>query len=152
MHFPGFCGNAPTTSRQGTLPFYKNKNRGNLCQNLKNYILTYKSNNFTIMRICSVQRCYKPCRTRHRFPNPIKYPGRFMEWIKKTGNKVLSTLEPMKVYNSYTVCGLHFTSKDFGTNNRLLNVAVPSIQLPSSSSPDLPPLQLPCSSSYSKKY
>jgi hypothetical protein len=31
-------------------------------------------------------------------------------------------------YNSYTVCGLHFTSKYFGTNNRLLNVAVPSTQ------------------------
>jgi hypothetical protein len=28
-----FFGNAPTTSRQGTLLFYKNKNRGNLCQN-----------------------------------------------------------------------------------------------------------------------
>jgi hypothetical protein len=24
MHFIGFFGNAPTTSRQGTLPFYKN--------------------------------------------------------------------------------------------------------------------------------
>jgi hypothetical protein len=34
MHFIGFFGNAPTTSRQGTLPFYKNKNRGNLCQNV----------------------------------------------------------------------------------------------------------------------
>jgi hypothetical protein len=27
----------------------------------------------------------------------IKYPGRFMEWIKKTGNKLFSTLKPMKV-------------------------------------------------------
>jgi hypothetical protein len=25
MHFIGFFGNAPTTSRQGTLPFYKNQ-------------------------------------------------------------------------------------------------------------------------------
>jgi hypothetical protein len=99
MHFPHFFENAPTTSRQGTLPFYKNKNRGNLCQNLKNYILTYQviSNKFTIVRLCTLQRNYKPCGTRHRFPNPIKYPGRFMEWIKKTGNKQLSTLEPMKV-------------------------------------------------------
>jgi hypothetical protein len=99
MHFSYFFGNAPTTSRQGTLPFYKNKNRGNLCQNLKNYILTYQviSNKFTIVRLCTLQRNYKPCGTPHRFPNPIKYPGRFMEWIKKTGNKQLSTLEPMKV-------------------------------------------------------
>jgi hypothetical protein len=91
MHFPRFFENAPTTSRQGTLPFYKNKNRGNLCQNLKNYILTYQviSNKFT--------RYHKPCGTRHKFPNPIKYPGRFMECIKKTGNKQLYTLEPMKV-------------------------------------------------------
>jgi hypothetical protein len=68
----------------------------------KNYILTYQvirviSNKFTIVRLCTVQRYYKPCRTRHRFPNPIKYPGRFMECIKKTGNKQLSSLEPMKV-------------------------------------------------------
>jgi hypothetical protein len=99
MHFPRFFENAPTTSRQGTLPFYKNKNRGNLCQNLKNYILTYQviSNKFTIVRLCTVQRYSKPCGTRHKFPNPIKYPGRFMECIKKTGNKQLYTLEPMKV-------------------------------------------------------
>jgi hypothetical protein len=77
----------------------KNKNRGNLCQHLKNYILTYQviSNKFTIVRLCTVQRYYKPCGTRHRFPNSIKHPGRFMECIKKTGNKQLSTLEPMKV-------------------------------------------------------
>jgi hypothetical protein len=84
MHFPHFFGNAPTTSRQGTLPFYKNKNQ-------------VISNKFTIVRLCTLQRNYKPCGTRHRFPNPIKYPGRFMEWIKTTGNKQLSTLEPMKV-------------------------------------------------------
>jgi hypothetical protein len=94
-----FFGNAPTTSHQGALPFYKNKNRGNLCQNLKNYILTYQviSNKFTIVRLWTLQRYYKSCGTRHRFPIPIKYPGRFVEWIKKTGNKQLSTLEPMKV-------------------------------------------------------
>jgi hypothetical protein len=82
MHFPHFFGNAPTTSRQGTLPFYKNKNRGNLCQNVKNYILTYQviSNKFTIVRLCTLQRNYKPCGTRHRFPNPIKYPGRFINF------------------------------------------------------------------------
>jgi hypothetical protein len=68
-------------------------------QNLKNYILTYQviSNKFTIVRLCTVQRYHKPCGTRHKFPNPIKYPGRFMECIKKTGNKQLYTLEPMKV-------------------------------------------------------
>jgi hypothetical protein len=97
--FPVFFGNTPATSRQGTLRFYKNKNRGNLCQHLKNYILTYQviSNKFTIVRLCTMQRYYKPCGTRHRFPNSIKYPGRFMECIKKTGNKQLSTLEPMKM-------------------------------------------------------
>jgi hypothetical protein len=52
-----FFGNAPTTSRQGTLPFYKNKNPGNLCQNLKSYILTYQviSNKFTIVRLSHVE-------------------------------------------------------------------------------------------------
>jgi hypothetical protein len=49
------------------------------------------------MKICSVQRYYIPCGTRHRFPNPIKYPGRFMEWMKKTGNNQLSILEPLNV-------------------------------------------------------
>jgi hypothetical protein len=37
-------------------------------------------------------KVFKPCGTRHRFSNPIKYPGHFMEWIKNTGNKQLSTL------------------------------------------------------------
>jgi hypothetical protein len=46
------------------------------------------------MRICFLQsaKVFKPCGTRHRFSNPIKYPGHFMEWIKNTGNKQLSTL------------------------------------------------------------
>jgi hypothetical protein len=48
-----------------------------------------KYNKFTIVRLCTVQRYYKPCGTRHKFPNPIKYPGRFMKCIKKTGNKQL---------------------------------------------------------------
>jgi hypothetical protein len=54
----------------------------------KKLYLTYQviSNKFTIVRLCTLQRNYKPCGTRHKFPNPIKYPGHFMEWIKKTGN------------------------------------------------------------------
>jgi hypothetical protein len=103
MHFPHFFGNAPTTSRQGTLPFYKNKNRGNLCQNLKNYILTYHviSNKFTIVQLCTLQRNYIHFGTRHRFPNPIKYPGRFMEWIKRrVTSSYKSTLSQLRKRNT----------------------------------------------------
>jgi hypothetical protein len=59
MHFPHFffLETHPPQAVRGRCSFYKNKNRGNLCQNLKSYILTYQviSNKFTIVRLSHVE-------------------------------------------------------------------------------------------------
>jgi hypothetical protein len=38
------------------------------------------------------------------FPNPLKYPARFREWLRRMGNVYLFEIDQMKVYNGYTVC------------------------------------------------
>jgi hypothetical protein len=120
MHFPHFFGNAPTTSRQGTLLFYINKNRGNLCQNLKNYILTYQviSDKFTIVRLCTLQRYYN-VELAIDFKIQLNILGVLWNGLKRwvTSSYQLWSLCRCR-YNSYTVCGLHFTSKDFGHERR----------------------------------
>jgi hypothetical protein len=85
MHFPHFFGNAPTTSRQGTLPFYKNKNRGNLCQYLKNYILTYQviSNKFTIVRLCTQKGIINHVELAIDFQIPLNILGVLWNGLKR---------------------------------------------------------------------
>jgi hypothetical protein len=42
------------------------------------------------------------------FPNPLKYPARFREWLRRMGNVYLFDIDQMKVYNGYTVCASTF--------------------------------------------
>jgi hypothetical protein len=50
-----------------------------------------------MMRLCSVSTCYRPVATRHRFPNPGKYPERFSDWLKRINNTQLITLDSWKL-------------------------------------------------------
>jgi hypothetical protein len=81
------------------------------------------------MKLCSVQKCYQKGTTRHRFPNPLKYPARFREWLRRMGNAYLFEIDQMRIYNGYTVCASHFTPSDYDTNNRLKNTAIPNLQI-----------------------
>jgi hypothetical protein len=62
------------------------------------------------------------------FPNPLKYPARFREWLRRMGNVYLFEIDQMKVYNGYKVP--NFRLSDYDTNNRVKNTAIPSLQIP----------------------
>jgi hypothetical protein len=42
------------------------------------------------------------------YPNPLKYPARFREWLRRMGNVYLFEIDQMKVYNGYKVCASTF--------------------------------------------
>jgi hypothetical protein len=90
-----------------------------------------------MMRLCSVPTCYRPVATRHRFPNPGKYPERFSDWLKRIDNTQLITLDSWKVCNHHTVCGLQFENHYFAANNKLKNTAVPTLRIPYSKFNDI---------------
>ncbi|KAK9736436.1 Transposase protein [Popillia japonica] len=81
-------------------------------------------------RNCAVLGCRDESSSRHRFPNPVKFKLRYMEWIKVCGNKKLITLDPDLVYRSYRVCHIHFHEKDHASNMYLIKTAIPTLHLP----------------------
>ena len=78
---------------------------------------------------CYVPGCYGTKSSRHRFPNPTKDVNRFNQWMKVVANEKLFNMDVMQVYNTYRVCGNHFTIHDKSTNLSLKQTAIPSQEL-----------------------
>lgn len=82
---------------------------------------------------CSVLTCDDRKSTRHRFPMPEKDPVRFRRWTELTGNSLLLSMEPAKVYRSYRVCHRHFSADTYASNMYLVKTALPTLYLPAPS-------------------
>lgn len=66
----------------------------------------------------------------HKFPNPVKSLDRYRDWVERTRNKKLLGLDPVRVYNNYRICDVHFKKCDRERNMCLKPQAVPSLYLP----------------------
>ncbi|CAG5025288.1 unnamed protein product [Parnassius apollo] len=65
----------------------------------------------------------------HRFPNPEKESERFRVWIYAIGGDILG-LENMHIFKYRRVCHSHFEEKFQCRNNRISNIAVPTLNMP----------------------
>ncbi|KAI4463232.1 thap domain [Holotrichia oblita] len=79
---------------------------------------------------CAVYGCVGSRESKHRFPNPIKYPELFKRWILSCGRPELLERAAMNVYGNCRVCRKHFGDDSFGRNNVLLKTAYPTLYLP----------------------
>jgi hypothetical protein len=132
MHFiVFFLETHPPQAVRGRCCFIKIKIAETYAKIKKIYIFWHiKSNNkSTVTRICRMQRYLNHVELAIDFQIQLNILGILWNGLKTrvTSSYQLCSLLKCR-YNSYTVCGLYFTSKYFGTNNRLLNVAVPSTQ------------------------
>ncbi|CAK1581726.1 unnamed protein product [Parnassius mnemosyne] len=80
---------------------------------------------------CCVPGCMgsgKSHKTLHLFPNPIEIE-RFKEWILSIGGDILG-LDNEYIFKQRRVCHAHFEEKYCCRNNRISNIAIPTINLP----------------------
>ncbi|XP_045541536.1 uncharacterized protein LOC123723040 [Papilio machaon] len=83
---------------------------------------------------CCVPQCAEiedSQRVLHWFPNPEKDIARFRTWVHAIGGEILS-LSNENIYKLRRVCHAHFEEKYCCRNNRISNIAVPTLLMPGS--------------------
>lgn len=65
----------------------------------------------------------------HGFPNPEKDKLRFNTWLHSIGGDILK-LENAHIFKYRRVCHIHFEDKYLCRNDRISNIAVPTLHLP----------------------
>ncbi|XP_047039802.1 uncharacterized protein LOC124644475 isoform X2 [Helicoverpa zea] len=65
----------------------------------------------------------------HWFPNPEKDIARFRIWVHTIGGEILS-LSNENIYKLRRVCHAHFEEKYCCLNNRISNIAIPTLLIP----------------------
>lgn len=68
----------------------------------------------------------------HVFPNPAKFPERFLAWVKLVGG-TLETLPAYEIYKKKRICDIHFITEHRNRFRRLNALAVPTLHLPGES-------------------
>ncbi|KAJ8911914.1 hypothetical protein NQ315_014689, partial [Exocentrus adspersus] len=84
---------------------------------------------------CAVAGCwelYGGKSSKHRFPNPKKFPELFQKWIEICENPEFNYKTHEEIYNTCRVCSKHFTANDFQENNILKRTAVPHVNVAAS--------------------
>ncbi|XP_063894557.1 uncharacterized protein LOC135119155 isoform X1 [Helicoverpa armigera] len=91
-------------------------------------------------RRCELGCSHNPGVTQHQFPHPEKNPELFKAWVNIVGGK-LETADDIKFYRKRVICDIHFADKFKNRNNRLNNIAVPTLHLQGAPSQDahMPP-------------
>ncbi|KAL0822538.1 hypothetical protein ABMA28_004585 [Loxostege sticticalis] len=66
----------------------------------------------------------------HCFPDPEKYPDKFLTWANLAGVKLETASEKEYYHINKRICDIHFTPEDKNRYNRLNALAVPTLHLP----------------------
>lgn len=65
----------------------------------------------------------------HKFPHPEKERDRFNTWLYAIGGDILG-LENERIHKYRRVCRSHFMDKYLCRNDKLSNIAVPTLNMP----------------------
>ncbi|PZC70453.1 hypothetical protein B5X24_HaOG216178 [Helicoverpa armigera] len=68
-------------------------------------------------------------RVLHGFPNPEKDKERFNNWLYAIGGDILG-LENERIFKYRRVCHKHFEDKYLCRNNKISNIALPTLNMP----------------------
>lgn len=68
-------------------------------------------------------------RVLHGFPNPERDRQRFNAWLYAIGGDILG-LENEHIFKYRRVCRSHFEDKYLCRNNKISNIAVPTMNMP----------------------